>query len=180
MLAPYGTRASLDIVIHHPWLANYRHRLLDYHKQYCHDQMEDLNKRSITTNHEGDITVNQESLENEQCRTKPPSLICNSASKRTVLSHKKSIKRFNSVGTTSTVMLHQHIVTATPNYHERTSPHSNSKTYRSLHQHKGRRGISFKKAFTFVFQGPFPPPKRPYQDLSHLGTRKSVFLNCRA
>jgi serine/threonine protein kinase len=37
----------------------------------------------------------------------------------------------------------------------------------------------FKQAVLFIFHGPFPPPKKPYQDLSHLGTRESVFARQR-
>ncbi|RCI05191.1 hypothetical protein CU098_013113 [Rhizopus stolonifer] len=38
----------------------------------------------------------------------------------------------------------------------------------------------FKQALSLVLKGPFPPPKKPYRDLSHLGTRESVFARQRA
>jgi hypothetical protein len=35
--------------------------------------------------------------------------------------------------------------------------------------------IFVKEAILLIVQGPFPPPKQPYRDLSHLGTRDTVF-----
>lgn len=92
MLAPDSSRASLDLIIHHPWLLSYRHLL----------------------------------LEQTVPKISPPT---NSIDLETSVK-KKTKKSKNHV---------------------------------------------FKKAFFLIVYGPFPPPKRPYQDLSHLGTRDTVF-----
>jgi hypothetical protein len=100
MLAPDSTRASLDLIIYHPWLKSYRPLLLEQ------------------------------------------------GNKEPVKKQKKSIKRSNSA----------------------PAPKPKPKI---KHNKRGPKFI--KKAFRLILQGPFPPPKQPYRDLAHLGTRESVF-----
>jgi len=63
-----------------------------------------------------------------------------------------------------------------------TTPSSTSSTQepkpKKVKPNTKQKGF-IKKAFLLLFQGPFPPPKKPYQDLAHLGTRESVFAKHR-
>lgn len=106
MLAPDLTRASLDLVIYHPWIKSYRPLLLDKYQ---------LNE-----------TIDNNLL--------PPP---------------EQQRNTNSI-------------------HTNTLPPKPSKSSST-----GKRFI--KKAILLLVQGPFPPPKQPYRDLSHLGTRETVF-----
>ncbi|KAI9282727.1 kinase-like domain-containing protein [Sporodiniella umbellata] len=44
---------------------------------------------------------------------------------------------------------------------------------------KKKKTGRFKRTVSLVLNGPYPPPKNPYHDLSHLGTRDSVFARQR-
>lgn len=101
MLAPDSSRASLDLIIHHPWLLSYRHLLLE---------------------------------------------------------------QFNNTTTTMPKI---------PTHHQSNSIESETSIKKKPKKPKKKHVI--KRAFLLVVYGPFPPPKRPYQDLSHLGTRETVF-----
>ncbi|MBM6387229.1 MAG: hypothetical protein JSY10_25060 [Paenibacillus sp.] len=117
MLAPDMNRASLDLVIHHPWLKSYRPSLLDHYYS--------TTKKA---------TINQS---------------------------------FNST-------------TVLPQQQRNTTDKSNS-SIQSIKSPKPSKSSSFagkrfiKKAISLLVKGPFPPPKKPYRDLSHLGTRETVF-----
>jgi hypothetical protein len=113
MLAPDSTRASLDLIIYHPWIKIYRPLLLDQYK-------------------ETPVTKKQRNMSI------------------------RSIRRSNSVNTAPDSITNQA-----------------SKPKKIKYNKRGPKFI--KKAIMLIFQGPFPPPKKPYRDLAHLGTRESVF-----
>lgn len=117
MLAPDMNRASLDLVIHHPWLKSYRPSLLDhYHSTSKKPTSESFNNTTLLL---------------------PPQQQRNTTDKLNTTQSMQSPKP--------------------------------SKSRSSA----GKRFI--KKAIALLVQGPFPPPKKPYRDLSHLGTRDTVF-----
>ncbi|KAI8326977.1 hypothetical protein EDC96DRAFT_532763 [Choanephora cucurbitarum] len=107
MLAPDSTRASLDLIIYHPWIEPYRHLLLDH---YTHS-----------------------AAAAKQPQQKSKSARFSTSSSTTVQEKAKKTRR-------------------------------SSRTKRLL-----------QNALRLIFQGPFPPPRSPYQDLAHLGTRGSAF-----
>ncbi|KAL7320449.1 hypothetical protein PS15m_000338 [Mucor circinelloides] len=150
MLAPDSSRASLDLIIYHPWIKSYRPLLLDhYHNSINHNN-----------NHIGN-TTKANFINNNNTTTKRPPLPNIQQKKRSILSS-RSIRRSNSVMT--------------------TTPSSTSSTQepkpKKVKPNTKQKGF-LKKAFLLLFQGPFPPPKKPYQDLAHLGTRESVFAKHR-
>lgn len=93
MLAPDSSRASLDLIIHHPWLLSYRHLLLEQFHPVP----------NIPTHH-----------------------------------HNNSIESETSIK-------------------------------------KKRKKPCHQKGFSVNHVWSFSSPKKPYQDLSHLGTRETVF-----
>lgn len=125
MLAPDMNRASLDLIIYHPWLKAYRPSLLDHYYSTS------KKATSATT------TTKNDSL-SAPPSPPPPQTQKRSLPNTTTSSSKKPSKKSSSSSFTS-----------------------------------GKRLI--KRALSFLVQGPFPPPKKPYRDLSHLGTRDSVF-----
>lgn len=126
MLAPDMTRASLDLVIYHPWIKSYRPLLLDqYH---------------TTSKATSSLTPKNEYFTN----TTPQQ------------QRNTTIRRSNSV-------------------HATTPPQDQTKIEPIPKPRKKSSSRFIKKAFLLLLQGPFPPPKKPYRDLSHLGTRDSVF-----
>jgi serine/threonine protein kinase len=126
MLAPDMTRASLDLVIYHPWIKSYRPLLLD---QYY-----------TTSKATSSLTPKNEYFTN----TTPQQ------------QRNTTTRRSNSVHTT-------------------TPPQDQTKIEPIPKPRKKSSSRFIKKAFLLLLQGPFPPPKKPYRDLSHLGTRDSVF-----
>ncbi|KAG2202192.1 hypothetical protein INT47_002111, partial [Mucor saturninus] len=106
MLAPDLTRASLDLIIYHPWIKSYRPLLLDKCQQ-------------PSSNHHQQEQLPPAPQQQQNTRRKKPS--------KSTSTSKKLLKR----------------------------------------------------AFSLLVQGPFPPPKQPYKDLSHLGTRETVFARQR-
>ncbi|KAL9540947.1 hypothetical protein MBANPS3_009394 [Mucor bainieri] len=157
MLAPDSSRASLDLIIYHPWIKSYRPLLLDhYHNSSNHN-----NNNNNNNNHTGNtmranrpIFINNN---NNTTSSKRPPLSNIQQKKRSILSS-KSIRRSNSVNTTTPSSTSS---TQEPNP-KKAKPNTKQKGF-------------IKKAFLLLLQGPFPPPKKPYQDLAHLGTRESVF-----
>ncbi|KAI8647019.1 hypothetical protein BD408DRAFT_439517 [Parasitella parasitica] len=150
MLAPDSSRASLDLIIHHPWLKPYRPLLLDrYH--YHH-----------TVNTGGTMKANRpiyvHGSSNSTRSTITKRLPISSTKQRNILSG-RAIRRSNSVNTT------------TPS----TASSATNEPKHKKKKHNTKNKGFIKKAFSLLLQGPFPPPKKPYQALAHLGTRESVF-----
>lgn len=117
MLAPDMNRASLDLVIHHPWLKSYRPSLLDhYYSTSKKPTSESFNNTTLLLPPQQQRNTTDKSITTQSMQSPKPSKSRSSAGKRFI-----------------------------------------------------------KKAIALLVQGPFPPPKKPYRDLSHLGTRDSVF-----
>ncbi|CAO3650220.1 unnamed protein product [Mucor fragilis] len=156
MLAPDSSRASLDLIIYHPWIKSYRPLLLDhYHNSNNHNN----NHTGNTMKANRPIFINNN---NNTTTSKRPPLSNIQQKKRSILSG-RSIRRTNSVNTT------------TPSSSTSSTQEPKPKKAKPNTKQKG----FIKKAFLLLLQGPFPPPKKPYQDLAHLGTRESVFAKHR-
>lgn len=139
MLAPDMTRASLDLIIYHPWLQPYRPLLFEH-----------CQRSSASSSAEAAVAVKQQQqtskldhfnnshhpTQQQQRNFLPPSPSRNN-SIHAALNEKPSF------ATTTT-------------------------------KNKNKKNV-IQKAILLLVQGPFPPPRKPYRDLSHLGTRESVF-----
>ncbi|CEP12549.1 hypothetical protein [Parasitella parasitica] len=148
MLAPDSSRASLDLIIYHPWLKPYRPLLLDrYHHTIATGATMKANRP---------MYIHSSSNSTKTTIAKRPP--ATNAKQRSILNG-KSIRRSNSVNTT------------TPSTN---SSATNEPKYKKTKHNAKNKGF-IKKAFSLLLQGPFPPPKKPYQALAHLGTRESVF-----
>ncbi|KAK4511390.1 UDP-glucose 6-dehydrogenase 4 [Mucor velutinosus] len=156
MLAPDSSRASLDLIIYHPWIKYYRPLLLDhYHNGNNHNN----NHTGNTMKANRPIFINNNN--NTTAARRPP--LSNIQQKKRSILGSRSIRRSNSVNTT------------TPSSSTSSTQEPKPKKAKPNTKQKG----FIKKAFLLLFQGPFPPPKKPYQELAHLGTRESVFAKHR-
>ncbi|KAI8333489.1 kinase-like domain-containing protein [Choanephora cucurbitarum] len=134
MLAPDSTRASLDLIIYHPWIEPYRHLLLDHYTHSAAAASDHNNTHTNTINNNNNADNNNNSIRQEQPQQKrSKSARFSTSSSTTVQEKAKKTRR-------------------------------SSRTKRLL-----------QNALRLIFQGPFPPPRSPYQDLAHLGTRGSAF-----
>ncbi|GAN10853.1 conserved hypothetical protein [Mucor ambiguus] len=156
MLAPDSSRASLDLIIYHPWIKSYRPLLLDHY----HNSNNHHNNNHIGNTKKANRPAFINNNNNATASKRPP--LSNIQQKKRSILGSRSIRRSNSVNTT------------TPSS---TSSNQEPKSKKAKPNTKQKGFI--KKAFLLLFQGPFPPPKKPYQDLAHLGTRESVFAKHR-
>jgi hypothetical protein len=131
MLAPDMTRASLDLIIYHPWLKSYRPLLLNSASVSATPPA--LKSTAKIASKLDYFNNNHHALPQQQIN---------------LSSSRNSVHAFD----TSTT--------------EKPLPPKPSK--------KKNEGL-LRKAILLLVKGPFPPPRKPYRDLSHLGTRDSVF-----
>lgn len=150
MLAPDMTRASLDLIIYHPWIKAYRPLLLDNY---------------YTTSKATSSLINNTTAKNEYFSTNTPKpQQQRNTTTRTINAH-------NSNATSITAISNSNDKTKLSKSTAFPTTATNKKPTSSTNA--GKKFI--RKAILLLVQGPFPPPKKPYRDLSHLGTRESVF-----
>ena len=153
MLAPGNARASLDLILFHPWLKPCSSIMLANNNDISgrdEPTCSSLCAAVATSNTEHlTIAVSQHEKEQEQ----PPLL---TSPRNSVLSSSE----------------YQHdVTTARPvKSNGNSSPHSIKKRIETKRR-KERRQVtkSFIQMFYFLTNGPYPPPKQPYRELALLG-----------
>ncbi|CAO3618867.1 unnamed protein product [Mucor hiemalis] len=152
MLAPDMTRASLDLIIYHPWIKAYRPLLLDKYSTSSKATSSLINNTTAKNEYFSNITPKPQQQRNTTTRT---------------------INAHNSITTSITAISDSNDKTKLTKSADFSTTNDKKPTTSSSSANIGKRFI--RKAILLLVQGPFPPPKKPYRDLSHLGTRESVF-----